>query len=275
MSRRMQSLKTLKQRYEYAYILIKQLIKTDFKLRYQGSALGYLWSLLKPLFLFGILYVVFVKIVQVEYGVDNDGVYLLLGVVLWSFFAELTGGSVTSIVGKSDLLRKLNFPKYILVFSVGFSALINLLLNFIIVGLFMFISGVELSWNALLVVPLLIELFIFSVGIGFLLSAAFVKLRDIGYIWDVSMQALFYLTPILFPLSIAPLWIQKILILNPLAQIIQDLRYVLVSDKTTTITDVYADFPALRAVPIGIVVISALAFAFYFRARSKYFAEEV
>lgn len=234
-----------------------------------------MWSLLKPLFLFGILYVVFVKIVQVEYGVDHDGVYLLLGVVLWSFFAELTGGSVTSVVAKGDLLRKLNFPKYIIVLTTGISAVINLGINLVVVAVFMLIGGVDVDWKIFLTIPLLLELFIFSIGIGFFLSASFVKLRDVGYIWDVSMQALFYLTPILFPLSLAAVWIQKILILNPLAQIVQDLRYVLVSEKTTTITQVYDGNGAMRLVPVSIAVISALVFGLYFRSKSKSFAEEI
>ena len=268
-------LKNVKNRYHYSTILIKQLVRTDFKLRYQGSILGYLWSLLKPLFLFGILYVVFVKIVQVDYGVDHDGVYLLLGIVIWSFFAELTGGSVTSVVAKGDLLRKLNFPKYIIVLTTGISAVINLGINLGVVVVFMLIGGVEIDWKVFLAIPLLVELFIFSIGIGFFLSASFVRLRDVGYIWDVSMQALFYLTPIIFPLSLAAVWIQKILILNPLAQIVQDLRYVLVSEKTTTITQVYDGNSAMRLVPISVVVISAIIFSLYFRSKSKSFAEEI
>lgn len=271
----MKQINQLKNKYNYALILIRQLIATDFKLRYQGSALGYVWSLLKPMFLFGILYVVFVKIVKVDYGVENDGVYLLLGVVLWSFFSELTGGSVTSVVAKGDLLRKLNFPKYIIVLSVGFSALINLILNFSVVLIFMLISQVDIDMKVLLAVPLIAELFIFTIGIGFFLSTSYVALRDIGYVWDVVMQALFYLTPILFPLSIAPVWVQKILILNPLAQIIQDLRYVLVTDETTTITTVYGGNSLVRIIPVSIVAIITLSSCLYFKSRSKYFAEEI
>ena len=265
----------IKARFAYASILLKQLVKTDFKLRYQGSALGYLWSILKPLFLFGILYLVFVEIVGVNYGVGNDGVYLLLGIVLWTFFAELTGGSVASVVGKGDLIRKLNFPKYVIVLATALSAQINLMLNMLIVIIFMIISGVHINANIVLAPLLFVELFVFSLGIGFFLSTTYVKFRDIGYIWEVVMQALFYLTPILFPLAVAPLWVQKILMLNPLAQIIQDLRYILVSSKTTTITDVYQGNPYIRLAPISIVIFSFVIFGYYFRAKSKSFAEEI
>jgi ABC-2 type transport system permease protein len=256
-------------------ILVRQLIRTDFKLRYQGSTLGYLWSILKPLFLFGILYIVFVGIVGVDYGVDNDGVYLLLGIVIWTFFAELTGGSVTSVVGKGDLIRKLNFPKYIIVFATGFSAIINLALNMAIVVVFMIITGITVNLAILFAPLLFLELFVFTMGIGFFLSTVFVKFRDVGYIWDVVMQALFYLTPILFPLAIAPLWVQKILMINPLAQVIQDLRYILVSTDTTTITDVYNGNGLMRLVPITISVVTFIVFAVYFRANSKNFAENI
>ncbi len=271
----MKSIETLKQRFRYAAILLVQIVKTDFKLRYQGSVLGYAWSLLKPLFLFAILYTVFVKIVGVDYGVNNDGVYLLLGIVLWTFFAELTGASITSIVGKGDILRKLNFPRYVIVLSVGFSALINLMLNMCIVIVFLAVGGAEVGFSAMLVPLLFIELFVFSLAIGFFLSALYVRYRDVNHIWEVIMQALFYLTPILFPLTMAPIWVQKILILNPLAQIIQDMRHVLVSSNTTTIDDLYVNGMLARAVPLGIVLVSSLLAVSYFKSRSKYFAEEV
>jgi ABC-2 type transport system permease protein len=260
---------------KYSIILLKQLVKTDFKLRYQGSALGYLWSLLKPLFLFGILYIVFVKIVGVDYGVDNDGVYLLFGIVLWSLFSEMTGGSVTSVVGKGDLLRKINFPKYVIVLATGFSTLINLTLNMIIVAVFMVISGVDVGLTILWAPLIFLELIILSLGIGFFLSAAYVKLRDVGYIWDVLLQAGFYLTPILFPLSFAPIWGQKILMLNPVAQIIQDLRYVMVSDKTITIADVFGGNHFIRIIPVTITLLLLGLCTKYFFSRSKNFAEDI
>jgi ABC-2 type transport system permease protein len=265
----------IKKRFGYSFIILSQLVKTDFKLRYQGSVLGYFWSLLKPLFLFGILYIVFVEIVGVDYGVDNDGVYLLLGIVIWSFFSELTGGSVTSVVAKGDLLRKLEFPKYVIVLALGFSALINLFLNLLIVIIFMIIGGSSVGWNTLWAPLLFLQLFIFSLGIGFFLSAAFVRLRDIGYIWDVVLQAGFYLTPILFPLAFAPLWGQKILMLNPLAQMIQDFRYIFVSSQSATIISVYDGNMLIRVIPIVFTLVIALLGLKYFMKRSKNFAEEI
>jgi ABC-2 type transport system permease protein len=218
---------------------------------------------------------VFVKIVRVDYGVQNSGAYLLLGIVLWSFFAELTGGSVASVVAKGDLLRKINFPKYVIVVAIAASALINLFLNMLIVVLFMFIGGIDLNLDMLYTPLLLFELFVFSFAVGLFLSATYVHLRDIGYIWDVVMQALFYLTPILFPLTFAPLWLQKILILNPLAQIIQDLRYVLISKDTATVDTVFANGLAARFSSILLVAVVFIGSAAYFKLKSKTFAEDI
>jgi ABC-2 type transport system permease protein len=199
----------------------------------------------------------------------------LLGLVLWSFFAEVTGGSVGSIVGKGDLLRKLNFPRYVLVLSPSFSAFINMIINLGVVVVFMIVGGVQVGWEIIFVPFLIIELFAFAIAIGFFLAATYVKLRDIGYVWDVVMQILFYATPIFFPITLAPIWAQKIIMLNPLAQTIQDMRYLMISPDTTTITDVYNGNPYIRLVPITITIVMLIVFGLYFKKRSKYFAEEI
>jgi ABC-2 type transport system permease protein len=261
-------------RYRYTFILLKQLVKTDFKLRYQNSFLGYLWSLLKPLFLFAIMYAVFVKVIKVNYGVPHSGIYLLLGIVVWTFFVEFTGGSVLSIVGKGDLLRKLNFPRYTIVLAGAFSALINFMLNLTVVIIFMAVSRVGVGLNVLFLPLLFIELFVFCLALALFLSSVYVKLRDIGYIWDVVLQALFYATPIFFPLHLVPLWGQKIVMLSPLAQTIQDMRFILVSNQTSTIGTVYGT-AWIRIVPVAITLALFGISSTYFRKRSKYFAEEI
>src|SRR5258708_29457521 len=143
-----------KARYRYSAILVRQLVKTDFKLRYQGSVLGYIWSLLRPLLLFLILYLVFTVFLPVGKGVPHYPVYLLLGIVLWNFFNEVTSGSVGAIVDKGDLIRKLNFPKYNIIVAVALSALINLFLNFIVIAIFMLFGHVGITWSAIFILPL-------------------------------------------------------------------------------------------------------------------------
>lgn len=236
--------------------------------------LGYVWSLLRPLALFLILYLVFVRFLKFGGDIPHYPIYLLVGIVLWTFFVDVTIGSIAAIVGKGDLLRKINFPKYVLILSGSFAALINLILNSVIIAVFMIINHVDLRIVALTLPIFIIELFIFSVAIGFFLSAAYVRYRDVGYIWEVVTQAAFYATPILYPLTLVPHTAAKLMMLNPVAQIIQDVRYVLVTNKAQTIDDFYGGH-LIRLVPISLAVILVTVTAVYFRRQSKYFAEEV
>lgn len=261
-------------RYRYSAILLKQLVKSDFKLRYQGSVLGYAWSLLRPLFLFLILYIVFAKFLRIGDSIPHYPLYLLLGVVLWSYFIEVTTGSVSAIVGKGDLIRKINFPKYVIVLSSCASAFINLILNFLVIAVFMIITGVDMDFRALLAIPLIFQLTIFALGVAFFLSTAFVRYRDVGYIWEVVTQAAFYATPIIYPLTLVPEVAQKFLLLNPVAQIIQDMRYVLVTPETITLHKLYGGF-IVWSIPVSVTVVTVCVAALYFRRRSKHFAEEV
>jgi ABC-2 type transport system permease protein len=274
----MNLLQSLKTRYRYSLILLKQIVITDFKLRYQNSILGYLWSLLRPLFLFGVLYVIFVVVLQTGGDVPYFGTYLLLGLVLWNYFIEATTGSVTSIVGKGDLLRKINFPRYVIVLANSVSALINLFLNFLVIGLFMVLAGAEPNKFAFFIPLLIIELFIFSLSIAFFLSAAFVKYRDVNFIWEVATQILFYATPILYAFSFVVKKggenLAKVFMLNPLAQIFQDIRYGLITNKTATPYSVF-DGGWYWLSPFMFVVIVAVIGFGYFRKQSKSFAENV
>lgn len=268
----------IKSRYRYSLILLKQLVVTDFKLRYQNSILGYVWSLLRPLFLFGVLYVIFVVVLQTGGDVPHFGNYLLVGLVLWNFFVESTTGSVTLIVGKGDLMRKINFPRYVVVLSNSIAALINLCLNFVIIGLFMLIFGADPNKSAVLVPLLIAELFVFSLAISFFLSAAFVKYRDVNFIWEVVTQILFYATPILYAFSFVVEKggekLAKLMMLNPLAQIFQDIRYGLITDKSATPYTVF-DGGWYWLLPFVFVLVVVLVGFSYFRKQSKYFAENV
>lgn len=267
-------MKRLLQRYRYSIILLKQLVKTDFKLRYQGSVLGYLWSLLRPLALFVILYIVFARFLKFGGSIPHYPVYLLLGIVLWNYFAEVTSNSVSAIVGKGDLIRKLNFPKYVIVLAGSFSALINLIINSAVIGVFMVLTDVPFRATLLLVPVFIVQLFVFSLAMAFLLSALYVRLRDINYIWEVIMQGAFYATPILYPLSLIPVSAAKILMLNPIAQIIQDIRILAITSETETVSSLYGTH-LIRVVPFGITLVAIILAAYYFKKRQPYFAEEV
>ena len=258
--------------------LLRELVATDFKLRYQGSALGYLWSLVRPLFMFAILLTVFGFILKIGSTIPHYPDYLLLGIVLWSFFVEATNNGLQSIVGRGDLIRKINFPKYIIVISGTVSALINLAISLVVVLIFMVFSGIHLTLWALLFPFLVIELYVCSLALAFFLSALYVKYRDISYVWELLLQAGFYATPIIYPLAIvitkSPILAKLMLALNPLAQIIQDARYVLVSNQTITLLKLTHHLYVI-AIPIAIILVVIVAAGLYFRSSAKYFAEDV
>ena len=257
-------------------VLLRELVITDFKLRYQGSVLGYAWSLLKPLFLFAIMYVVFGILVKLG-SVEHYPVYLLLGIVLWTFFAEATNQGLASIVSRGSVIRKISFPKYIIVLSTTISALVNLTLNLLIVAVFMLISGVTLNVSILMLPFYIIEIYILALGLAFSLSALNVKYRDTSHIWEIIMQAAFYATPIIYPLSVVMDKSEiaaKFLMMNPIAQAIQDARYSLITHDTVTVTSLFRnDWYIL--IPIGIVIVVFIFGSLYFKKNSKYFAENI
>lgn len=258
-------------------ILLKELIKTDFKLRYQGSVLGYLWAVLRPMMMFTILYVVFTQILRFGNNIPHYPVYLLTGTILWNFFTECTNQGIQSIIQRGDLIRKISFPKYIIVISATSTALINLLINIFIVIVIAIFNGIYPNISWLFVVPLIIELYILSLGLSFLLGSINVNFRDISSIWDVFSQALFYAIPIIYPVSMViekSQDIAKIILLNPITQVIQDIRYCLITSQTITVWS-FIDRWWLKIIPIIIVFSIFIIGANYFKKKSKYFAEIV
>jgi ABC-2 type transport system permease protein len=256
--------------------LLSELVRTDFKLRYQGSVLGYAWSLLRPLMLFGILYVIFALVIKSGDGIPHFPVYLLLGIVIWTFFTDMTTQSLGSIVGRGDLIRKIRIPRWIIVFSSSISALINLGLNLVVVAVVMVINRVGFMESAFLLPLILIEVYLFALGVSLFLAAAFVKFRDIGYIWEVLLQLGFYLTPILYAMTIIPAAFQKFQIINPVAQAIQDARFVLVSHnpKVLTISRIF-DGGWYMLIPFVIVALTLVGGLIYFKSQANGFAENI
>lgn len=249
------------------------MVSTDFKIRYQGSILGYFWSLLKPLFLFAILYIVFTYIIPLGKDVEHFAVYLIIGVVLWNFFNEATTIGASSVVNKGDLMRKISIPRYLVVMASTLSAFINLWLSLIVVFIFALLNGITPSVGWLMIIPLAFEAFIFALGISFLLSAAFVKYRDISYIWEVALQAGFYASAIIYPLQKVPEELQKWFFINPMVQIMQDARFFIATDTTITIWNTVR-FP-YTLIPFAIIAVVGVVGWLYFKKKSKYFAEDI
>lgn len=255
--------------------ILSEMVRTDFKVRYQGSVLGYVWSLLKPLLMFGVLYILFTYIAPIGAGVEHYGVALLLGLVLWNFFLETTMIGAASVVAKGDLLRKVSIPRYLVVLSSSFSALINLGLSMIVVLIFTLFNGIMPSFSWLLIPLVVIELYILSLGIAFILSTAYVKYRDVTYIWEVVLQAGFYASMIIIPLSVVPAHLHDWFFMNPIVQIVQDARALLLHDtQVETIWTTVEKMP-FKIMPFIMITVIAIIGYKYFRAKSKYFAEEV
>lgn len=255
--------------------LLLELVRTDFKLRYQGSALGYMWSLLKPLLMFVILYVVFVFFLKMDKGVPHFPVYLLLGIVLWNFFTETTVQSLGSVVGRGELIRKVKIPRWMIPVSTGISALINLGLSLVIVAIFMAINGVVPEMSGVLLVINVLILYVFALGCSLFLSAAYVKFRDLSYIWEVILQAGFYATPIIYAVTLVPnAFVQKLLLLNPVAMIIQDARHNVIDHSVPT-TWMLFDNNFWLIIPYGIITAVVVFGVWYFRKESKSFAENI
>jgi ABC-2 type transport system permease protein len=253
--------------------LVKTIAVTDFKLKYQGSILGYLWSLVKPLMLFAVMYFVFTQIFNLSGSVPYWPVYLLLGIVVWTFFTETTVTCLYSIVNKRDLIRKVYFPRIVLVFSSSITSFLTMLANLVIVFVFMAFNHVPLSSRIMFLPLYFVELYFFALGVGLILGALYVKFRDIAHIWEVVVQALFYATPILYAPTRMTGMLQKVIMLSPVAQIIQDVRWGLISGNTVRAWDIL--YVRYSWIPYFLTPVIFFTGYYLFEKMAAKFAEEV
>jgi ABC-2 type transport system permease protein len=241
------------------------LAATDFKLRFFGSVLGYLWTLMRPLLLFGVIYVVFTEVVRFGGDVEHYPVYLLASIVMFSFFSEATSRGVTSLVERENLLRKIRFPRLVIPLSVALAALFNLLANMVAVFVFVFISGIEprLDW---IEVPFLIAmLVVLATGVTMLVSALYVRYRDMEPIWEVALQLLFYASPVLYVITFVPEDFRKLAASNPIATILTQMRHALIDENAPTAATVLGGWVALMIPAAIVAAIFAVGFWIFFR----------
>jgi ABC-2 type transport system permease protein len=266
------------------------LANTDFKLTYFGSALGYVWTLMRPLLFFGVLLVVFSKIFHVGDNIPHYSVSLLGAIIFWTFFVQVTTASVQCLLAREGLLRKMRFPRLVIPLAVGLTALYQLMLNMIPVFLFAIVSGVypQLSWLEL---PVLIALLaILAIGVGMILSVLYVRMRDIQPIWDVIAQVLFYATPIIYPAlayggtdhstpsGYGPIGtLGHLLMCNPLAVIMTQMRKALVGGPNYYYPSAaYAIGGAVRLlIPLGLIALTFGVGLWLFRREAPRIAENL
>lgn len=212
------------------WTLTKTLAVAEFKLRFFDSVFGYLWTLARPLMLFGTLYIVFTQFLTVS-DQPHFAVSLLLGIVLFSYFTDATSAAVSCVVDRENLVRKIHFPRLAIPMSVVMTATFNLVLNMVVVLAFAFSQGITPRWTWLEMPFLVGALMMLSVGFAALLSALFVRFRDIRPIWEVATQVLFYASMILVPYeTIYEKYpdVADALLLSPLAAIIQQARHAFI-----------------------------------------------
>ena len=255
--------------------ILRVIAGTEFKLKYADSALGYVWSIAKPLALFSVLYVVFGRFFKLGVGFEDYPLYLLIGIVLWTFFVDATTVTLTSIVAHGSLLRRMSFPRLIVPLSVTLTSGLTFAVNLIPLAGFIAWNGLAPRVEWLLLVPLLLELFVFTIGISLILATMFVRFRDIGQLWELTSQLLFYAAPIIIPVGFLPPWAQPIAFLNPFVQIMQDVRAVLIYDIDVITAPSRLPDSGGRLTPIAIAVVTLLAGLYLFKRESPWFAERV
>jgi ABC-2 type transport system permease protein len=270
--------------------LTYHIARSEFKLKFFGSALGYVWQVMRPLLLFGVLYVFFVEVFHVDRkatgaGGEFYGAQLLASIVLFTYFAEATTGSVRSVVERETFVRKIQFPRLAIPASVVLLATFNLILNLVVVLLFATIEGVRpmVTWLEL---PLILGMLaLLSAGIAMLLSALFVRFRDIAPIWDVLAQILFYSAPVILPAEAVRRellhggipggeTLYRIYTLNPLVTIFQQFRHAMINPHTYSAGQVMGGWIWLLA-PIGIVCAAFVVGFWYFNREAPHIAEDL
>jgi ABC-2 type transport system permease protein len=255
---------------------------TQWKLRFFGSALGYLWQLVRPLLLFAVLYVFFTKVAQVNdtgnAAEAHDGAQLLASIVLFTFFNESTMGAVRSVVDNEALVRKIQFPRMVIPLSTVLVACFNLGLNLVVVAIFTLGSGVRPMWTWFEVFPIIALLLVLATGLALLLSALFVFLRDIQPIWEVISQIIFYASPVIIAVDKVRQYLHGTLfhlyMLNPLAVVFQQFRHAFITHAAPSVGSLLGS-EAQIAEPVALVIVIFFLGLYVFNKMAPRVAEDL
>jgi ABC-2 type transport system permease protein len=204
-----------------SFDLLYLIAATEFKRHYLGTALGYLWSLARPLMLYGVLLVVFTQAFDLGERVSHYPVLLLFNIVLFGLFQEATTLAVGSIVSQESVVRKTQFPRLVIPLAVVLTTLFNFAVNLVVVFGFILAAGIEPRWTWLLLPVVLAPLVVLTTACAMLVSALYPRYRDVGLIWSVGVTALFYATPVLYPLEVVTGTLGRLLALNPLSPLFE------------------------------------------------------
>ena len=226
----------------------------DFRLQYRTSVLGYAWTLLRPLAFFAVLYLVFTQIIRFGDVVPNYAVLLLMNIMLFQFFADASGAAMGSVVRGEPLVRKMHFPRIVIPLAIVVTAAMTSAMNLVVVFGFMLASGIDPKASWLLLPAIIVPLVVFSAGSALLLSMAYVRMRDLGHLWIVALRVLFYGTPILWPLELAPESFRWAVALNPLTPILYQARVWFVQPDATPLVDLVGVAPLVGSALIAVAI---------------------
>jgi ABC-2 type transport system permease protein len=229
---------------------------------------------MRPLLLFGVLYVVFTEVVRFGGDVKYYPVYLLMAIVMFTYFSETTSRGVGSLIERENLLRKVRFPRLVIPLSVALHALFNLGLNLIVVFVFVFASGIEPRLEWLELVPLLLLLTLLSTGVTMLVSALYVRYRDVEPIWEVALQMLFYASPVIYVTSTFPDSVEQEAMFNPIAAILTQARFAIIDPAAPTAAEAIGG-TAWLLVPLFIVGAVFVLGAWVFTREAPRIAEDL
>jgi ABC-2 type transport system permease protein len=254
-------------------ILTVTLARVEFKLRYFGSVLGYLWSLVRPLLFFLVLYLVFTHVFHFGKDVQHYPVYLLTAIMLWTYFVDTTSGGVKSLVKREDLLRKVRFPRLVIPLSVSVTAAFNLAISSIVVISFALASGVtpQLSWLQMPFLALLVAML--AIGLGMMLSVLYVRFRDVDPIWDVAIQIGFYLCPIIYTAGQYK-GLVRIAMANPVAAILTQMLHAFVDPSQPNVA-VWIGGAVRLLIPVGIIIAVFVGGLWFFSREAPRVAENL
>lgn len=229
--------------------LLTELVARDIKIKYRRSVLGVLWTILNPLCMMVILSIVFSNIFK--FDIENFPLYVLSGQVIFNFYNDATTSSMTSILGAASLIKKVYVPKYLFVLSRIFSSFINLMASFCALLVMMVVTRAELHWEMILSIIPLMMVVIFSLGIGLILAALTVRFRDIMHLYSVFTTGLMYLTPVIYPITMLPDIIRKIVMLNPLTNYLLMFRDVMFNHTVPSLSALLVGF-AEMVIALGV-----------------------
>lgn len=246
--------------------MIASLVKRDLKSRYKGSVLGFFWMFLNPLLQLLVYTIVFSSIMRMN--IEQYYLFLFVALIPWTFFSTCLSAGTNVVIAQQDMVKKIYFPREVLVVSFVMAQLVNMLLSFIVVFAIVFISGRGINGLALLYLPLIIVIeFVLALGFTMLISALTVYFRDLEHIMSIIAMAWMYLTPIMYPVEMVPEKFVKIFYLNPMTSIIIAYRDILYNGQIPRMSDL------LNAVIMGILFLVVGCISF--NRLQRHFVEEL